>query len=137
MNVQLICDGNASRAVDFTVTTDTNANQHVAGHGTATIDKPTLAFVQELPIVAGSPTEFQVKSKVTKSVVDPTDTVTITFNLIDTASGIALPPASIAIDLIAPQPPAQLATHTVISTGTDVTNSTATDPGTATITVNT
>jgi len=133
MNPQLICDGDTGRAVAYiidAVDSAIPANRWPA-HGIATINAYTSAFFAQVGANA-----FQVKSKITKKVGDPTTTVTIIMNASDDASGLSLPPLSLSVDLVPPVAPAQKAITLVIASGPSViTGSPATDPGFASIPV--
>lgn len=135
-NPQLICDGNTGRAVQFPLQGHDDSVSSFPAHGTAYISDYTKAFVAQVPTPAGQVAIFEVKAKITKAVGDPTDTVTATFNMIDSASGVALPPFVVSVDLVAPPPAAQKDTHVVqTAPASIVTGDTIADPGSATITV--
>lgn len=134
MNAQIICDGTPGRNVAFILQAQDPSGGAHPGTGTAAIDDYDSAF-----LVSIGSNAFQILPKITLPVGAPTQTVTATFQVDDTASGQPLypDPLEISVDLVAPPPaPGQLATNLVI-TGqpTPGTGSTASDPGSATISV--
>jgi hypothetical protein len=139
---QIIANGAAGLNVSIDVQAqDPEGNPHPAT-GTARIDRYGLAFIAELPPVYcpssgefGRSMGFQILPRAAMIPGQPTQTVNVTFDATDTASGAALFRLVFSVDLIAPPPaPGQLATRLVISAGpSSGTGSTATDPGSATI----
>ena len=129
-NTQLVCDGTPGLNASFRLAALDNQGQPQPATGTATIDDYASAFLVALP---GG--DFQIVSKLTLTVGAPTVTVTATFNLRDAASGVALPAFTVSVDLVAPQPPPQKATHVVLTAINTGTGSGAADPGSPTINV--
>jgi len=133
MNLQLICDGTPGLNAGFTIQAQDSSGNHWPATGTATIDQYSLAFVQSVGV---GNDEYQIIPKVTFAPGQPTVTVNVTFQCVDSASGIAIPPLVVSVDLVAPPPPAQKATQLVITGGPgEGTGSDLTDPGSATIPV--
>lgn len=131
-NPQLVCDGTPGLFEAFILQAQNNSGSPFAAAGSAIIDRYDLAFLS-----AAGGNAFQIIPKITMTPDQATKTVTATFNLTDTASGVSLPSISVAVDLVAPPPaPGQLATHVVLTGGpTGGTGSSLTDPGNATISV--
>jgi hypothetical protein len=131
MNLQLVCDGTPGLCAGFYLQAQDNNGNAWPAAGTATIDLYASAFLQSLGGDA-----FQIVPKITMTPGQPTQTVTATFSLTDTASGVALPPVAVAVDLVAPLPSGQKATQVVITRAPQMgTGSSASDPGSATIPV--
>lgn len=132
MNPKLICDGTAGLNLTFLLQAQDNNGNPWPATGSATIDLYNSAF-----LVSAGGDAFQIIPKITLEAGQPTQTVTATFNMIDTASGNAIAPISISVDLMAPPfPPNQKATKVVITAGPTMgTGSDLTDPGSATISV--
>lgn len=134
MNLQLVCDGTPGLCAAFSLQAQDNSGNPWPASGSATIDLYGSAF-----LVAAGNDAFQIIPKITMTPGQATETVTATFSLTDTASGVALPPVSVAVDLVAPAvppPPTQKATQGVLTGGpVRGTGSALTDPGSATISV--
>lgn len=131
MNLELVCDGTAGLNASFALQAQDNSGNAWPASGTATIDLYNSAF---LAFAGGD--AYQIVPKITMTPGQPTETVNATFNLTDTASGAALPPITVSIDLVAPPNPSQKATQVVITGGPiRGTGSGLSDPGSGTITV--
>lgn len=130
-NLQLVCDGTPGLCAGFQLAAQDSAGNSQPASGTATIDFYSSAFVQ-----AAGNNQFQIVPKITMTPGEATQTVTATFQLSDTASGVALPPLAVAVDLVAPPNPTQKAVAVVITNGPNRgTGSALTDPGAASISV--
>jgi hypothetical protein len=131
-NLQLICDGTGGLCAAFNLQAQDQSGNPWPASGSATIDLYNSAF-----LASAGGDAFQIIPKITMEAGQPTQTVTATFNLTDTASGNALDPISISVDLVAPPfPPNQKATRVVITGGPAMgTGSSLSDPGSATISV--
>jgi len=130
-NFQLACDGTPGQYAGFQVKAQDDSGATFPATGNAVIDNYSLAYLVFL-----SNDVFAIVPKVTMQEGQATTTVTATFSTVDAASGIALPPFSVAVDLVAPPPPTQKATHLTITLGPSRTIDTSlVDPGSATIPV--
>jgi hypothetical protein len=132
MNAQLVCDGTPGLNYSFYLqaqdaSTPPNAEPAT---GTGTIDNYSAAFLANVGTDA-----FQIIPKITLAPGAPTQTVNATFALTDTASGVALPPLVVSVDLVAPPHPTQKAVVVVVTSAAVGTGSSATDPGSAQIPV--
>ena len=123
-NLQLVCDGTSGRNASFIIQDQESAGTSRPATGTATIDNYSAAF-----LVNVGADDFQIVPKITMAPGQPTITVTATFNCTDTTSGNAMPPLTVAVDLIAP-PALVVTAGPTAGVGSD-----ATDPGSATISV--
>lgn len=131
MNFPIVCDGTGGLEASFAIQGQDSTQHPWPVSGTGTIDDYTSAF-----LVSGGGNNFQVIPKITLAPGAPTKTVNVTFNLTDSASGIALAPFSLAFDLVAPAAPGQKATQVVLTGGPVIgTGSGLGDPGSATIPV--
>jgi hypothetical protein len=131
MNTSLVCDGTPGLNASFILQAQDDSGSPFGATGTATIDNYAQAFV-----VAAGGNAFQIVPKVTMTPGQATQTVTATFQMSDSASGVALPPLPVSVDLVAPPNPSQKATKVVITAGPSAgTGSGLTDPGSASIAV--
>lgn len=131
MNLQLVCDGTPGLCAAFNLQAQDDSGNPWPASGSATINLYNSAF-----LAAAGGDAFQIIPKITMNPGDATETVTATFSLTDTASGVALSSFSVSVDLVAPPNPGQKATQVALTGGpTRGTGSGLSDPGSATISV--
>ena len=127
-NPQFICDGTPGLYIGFQVKAKDDSGNNFPAAGHAVIDNYSLAYVVFL-----SNDVFAIVPKVTMT-PGQSSTVTVTFNVDDSASGIALPAFPVSVDLVGPPPPSQLATHLELTINpTRTIDTTRVDPGSASI----